>query len=80
MEEVGISVKNIRYYKSQPWALSSSLLLGFFAEADGNTKITRDASELKEAQWFKREDMPVADDGISLTREMMMVFKNGSPF
>ena len=29
MEEVGLKVKNIRYYKSQPWGLSGSLLSGF---------------------------------------------------
>lgn len=75
-EEVGLDVKNLRYYKSQPWALSSSLLMGFFAEVDGDTKITMDEAELKEAEWFKRDEMPVEDDGVSLTREMMMAFKN----
>ena len=28
MEEVGLTVKNIRYYKSQPWGFDSNLLLG----------------------------------------------------
>ena len=35
MEEVGLKVKNIRYYKSQPWSFSSTLLCGFFCEVDG---------------------------------------------
>lgn len=35
-EEVGLHVKNIHYYKSQPWPHSSSLLFGFFAELDGD--------------------------------------------
>lgn len=30
MEEVGLKVKNLKYYKSQPWGLSGSLLSGFF--------------------------------------------------
>ena len=32
MEEVGLTVKNIRYYKSQPWGFDSNLLLGYFCE------------------------------------------------
>lgn len=31
MEEVGLKVKNIRYYKSQPWGFDSNLLMGFSA-------------------------------------------------
>lgn len=30
MEEVGLHVKNIRYYKSQPWALSGFAACGIF--------------------------------------------------
>ena len=29
MEEVGLKVKNIRYYKSQPWSFTDTLLMGF---------------------------------------------------
>lgn len=75
MEEVGLKVKNIRYYKSQPWGIDSNLLLGFFCELDGEDKITMDTEELAVAQWFHRDEMPAQDDGISLTREMMGVFK-----
>lgn len=77
MEEVGLRVKNIRYYKSQPWGIDSNLLLGFFCELDGSDEIRRDERELAEAQWFHREEMPAHDDGISLTREMMGVFEKG---
>ena len=77
MEEVGLKVKNIRYYKSQPWGSDSNLLLGFFCDLDGEEKITIDEQELSEAEWFHRDEMNVEDDGISLTREMMMAFKRG---
>jgi NAD+ diphosphatase len=40
MEEVGLKVKNLRYYKNQPWSFSDSLLVGFFAELDGSPEIT----------------------------------------
>lgn len=77
MEEVGLKVKNIRYYKSQPWGIDSNLLLGFFADLDGDDAIHLDERELSEAEWFERGAMPAHDDGISLTREMMGVFEKG---
>ena len=77
MEEVGLKVKNIRYYKSQPWGVDSNLLLGFFADLDGEDSICMDEDELSEAEWFERSAMPAHDDGISLTREMMGVFEKG---
>jgi len=77
MEEVGLKVKNIRYYKSQPWGVDSNLLLGFFADLDGDGTIRLDEEELSEAEWFERDAMPAHDDGISLTREMMGAFERG---
>lgn len=76
MEEVGLKVKNIRYYKSQPWSFSDTLLFGFFCELDGDSEITLDEKELDMAEWFDREQMPVKDEDLSLTNEMMMAFKN----
>lgn len=75
MEEVGLKVKNIRYYKSQPWGLSGSLLAGFFCELDGADTITLQKSELSTAEWFKAEDLKPEADGISLTREMIAKFR-----
>ena len=76
MEEVGLNVKNLHYYKSQPWSFSDTLLMGFYAELDGEETIRLDENELSVAQWCTREEIP-EDDGISLTREMMRVFKEG---
>lgn len=77
MEEVGLKVKNIRYYKSQPWSYSGTLLMGFFAELDGDATITLDTEELSEAKWFHREEIPLDGHEISLTREMMYYFAKG---
>lgn len=76
-EEVGLTVKNVTYYKSQPWGSDSNLLLGYFAELDGDDQISLDEAELSTAQWFERQDIPMEDDGFSLTSEMMGVFKEG---
>lgn len=76
MEEVGLRVKNLHYYKSQPWAFSGALLVGYFCEVDGDTTVTLEEEELCEATWFKRNDMPVKNSHIiSLTNEMMEYFR-----
>lgn len=77
MEEVGLKVKNIRYYKSQPWGCALDLLAGFYCEVDGKTEIHMDKSELKYAKWVKREDIELQPNEYSLTNEMMKLFKEG---
>lgn len=77
MEEVGLKVKNLRYYKSQPWSFSGTLLFGFYCDLDGDDTLTVDHNELSMASWFNREDIPDEGDNISLTKEMMMAFKHG---
>lgn len=77
MEEVGLKVKNIRYYKSQPWGVDGNVLMGFYCDLDGDDTVHLDETELALAQWFHREDIPAHDDGISLTREMIRVFQEG---
>lgn len=57
LEETGISVTDIRYHSSQPWPFSGSLMLGFHARAT-STHITLDDTELEDAQWFSRRDIP----------------------
>lgn len=75
MEEVGLRIKNICYHRSQPWAFSSSILTGFFAELDGSDKITLDLDELSEAKWVSREDIPNEDSSFSLTWNMIETFR-----
>lgn len=77
MEEAGLRVKNIRYYKSQPWGIVDDLLAGFYCDVDGATEIHMDAKELKEAVWVRREDVMGQPNDFSLTHEMMMTFKAG---
>ena len=76
-EEVGLSVKNIRYYKSQPWGFDSNLLLGYFCELDDEGDVIRlDEEELACAEWVDFEDVPDDPEGLSLTREMMLCFRD----
>ncbi|MBR6739292.1 MAG: NAD(+) diphosphatase [Oscillospiraceae bacterium] len=80
MEEVGLKVKNLRYYKSQPWGISGGgLLFGFWCEVDGDGTITIDGVELADAAWVSREELQrdFVDTGIALTGEMIRVFSEG---
>ena len=77
MEEVGLKVKNIRYYKSQPWGIDGNILMGFYCDLDGDDTIHLDESELSVGQWHTRGSIPAKDDSYSLTREMIRVFDEG---
>jgi len=78
MEEVGLKVKNVRYYKSQPWGIAGNLSVGYFCDLDGeNDSVTLDENELSSAEWFPRNEIPYEDEGISLTGEMIRIFQEG---
>jgi len=69
-EEVGISVKNIRYFGSQPWPFPDSLMVGFIADyADGEIQV--DDTEILEADWFTPEDLPRIPPRISIARQLI---------
>jgi len=69
-EEVGIFVKNIRYYGSQPWPFPDSLMVGFVADyAGGEIKV--DDTEITEADWFMPEDLPRIPPRISIARQLI---------
>ena len=71
-EEVGIKVKNIKYFDSQPWPFPASLMLGFFAEAKYQ-EMKIDYNEIEDAHWFSIEDLkslkhPLIGEGFTLPR------------
>ena len=69
-EEVGICVKNIRYFGSQPWPFPNSLMVGFLAEYDaGQIKINR--SEIVEAGWFNANNLPSIPPKITIARHLI---------
>jgi NAD+ diphosphatase len=70
LEEVGITVKNIRYFGSQPWPFPDSLMVGFTAEyGDGNIRI--DPSEITDAGWFSPDQLPPIPPKISIARRLI---------
>ncbi|WP_294785445.1 NAD(+) diphosphatase [uncultured Eubacterium sp.] len=74
-EETHLHVKNLHYYKSQPWPYSESLLFGFFCELDGEDHIIIQEDELAMAKWVTPEEIFESSDNFSLTNEMICKFK-----
>ncbi len=69
-EEVGITVKNIRYFGSQPWPFPNSLMIAFVADyAEG--EIHTDGSEIVDAAWFSKDRLPQIPPKISIARQLI---------
>ena len=76
-EEVGITVYNIRYYKSQPWPLSGSMMIGYFAEADENQIIKVDNKEIAKTWCYQGIKCRLHPTNQSIAGEMIELFKSG---
>jgi len=72
-EEVGITVKNIRYISSQQWPFPNNLMIGFFAEYDSG-EIRPDGVEIAKAQWFTKENLPRTPSRVSIASHLIDTF------
>lgn len=69
-EEVGVSVKDLTYFASQPWPFPSSLMIGFTANfAEGEINI--DVNEIEDACWFRPDDIPKLPEKRSISRALI---------
>jgi NAD+ diphosphatase len=69
-EETGITVKNIRYFGSQPWPFPDSLMIGFTAQYEsGEIKI--DGEEIVEAGWYRAGNLPPIPGKLSIARQLI---------
>ncbi|MBE9182638.1 NAD(+) diphosphatase [Oculatella sp. LEGE 06141] len=69
-EEVGIQVKDIRYFGSQPWPYPNSLMIGFTAEYAAG-EIVVEPEELTEAAWFHKHQLPQVPPKMSIARRLL---------
>ncbi|MCC7484233.1 MAG: NAD(+) diphosphatase [Burkholderiales bacterium] len=69
-EEVGVEVKNVRYFGSQPWPFPHSLMIAFTADYAGG-EIRPDGVEIEEARWFDPERLPGLPGSISISRRLI---------
>ena len=68
-EEVGLKVKNIKYFGSQSWPFPNSLMIGFTADYESGD-INVDGKEILEAKWFNVKEVPIHSK-ISIASELI---------
>lgn len=59
-EEIGLTVRDVRYLGSQPWPFPRSLMVGFHAVADPAEEFSFNDGEIAEAAWFTRDEVRTA--------------------
>jgi NAD+ diphosphatase len=69
-EEVGVEVRNVRYFGSQPWPFPNSLMIGFLADYAGG-EIRIDPTEIEDARWFTPDDLPLLPSKLSIARALV---------
>jgi NAD+ diphosphatase len=69
-EEVGIQIGDIRYFGSQPWPFSGSLMVAFTARHTGGA-IAVDNKEIVEAGWFSAAELPEIPGKMSIARKLI---------
>jgi NAD+ diphosphatase len=72
-EEVGIRVKNIKYFGSQPWPFPYSIMVAFTAEYDGG-EITPDGFEIVDAGWYSHDNLPFIPAKGSVARKLIDLY------
>jgi NAD+ diphosphatase len=69
-EEISLDVKNIRYFGSQTWPYSNSLMIAFTAEWAGG-EIKADGKEIEEAGWYRADALPPVPGPLSVARKLI---------
>ena len=70
-EEVGLELRDIRYFGSQPWPFPHSLMIGFTAQYAGG-EIRPQVEEIVEAGWFARTgELPRLPGKLSIARRLI---------
>jgi len=70
MEEVGITLKSLDYFASQPWPFPHSLMMGFIAQYDAG-EIKVDGKEILDAQWFDVDNLPNIPPKLSIAGHLI---------
>lgn len=59
-EEIGLTVRDVRYLGSQQWPFPRSLMVGFHALGDPDEEFSFSDGEIAEAAWFTRDEVRAA--------------------
>jgi NAD+ diphosphatase len=69
-EEVGVEVKNLKYFGSQCWPFPHSLMVGFTAEYSSG-EIRRGEEEIVDARWFLIDELPRIPESYTISRQLI---------
>jgi len=69
-EEVGIEVKRVRYFGSQPWPFPNSLMIAFTAEYAAG-ELVLEEEEIEDARWCTPDTMPSIPPPMSISRALI---------
>lgn len=72
-EEVGVQVKNLRYFASQSWPFPHSLMIAFIADYAGG-ELRADEQEILDVGWFKPGNLPGLPHPMSMARHLIEDF------
>jgi NAD+ diphosphatase len=72
-EEVGVKVKNVQYFGSQPWPFPNSLMIGFTADYAGG-ELRKEPEEIEDAGWYSVDDLPALPPRVSIARALIDQF------
>ncbi len=70
LEEVGVRIRSLRYFASQPWPFPHSLMIAFVADWESG-EICADPLEIEAAAWFKIRNLPQLPAPISIARRLI---------
>jgi len=69
-EEVGVKIKNVEYFNSQPWPFPHSLMVGYLAEFESGD-IVVDGKEILKADWFDIDNLPIVPPKFSIAGRLI---------
>lgn len=71
LEEVGVTVKNVRYFSSQPWPFPHSLMIAFNCEYESGELVPQEG-EIEAVDWFTLDRLPPQLPGrLSIARRLI---------
>lgn len=76
MEETHLTIKNLKYFASQPWPYPCGLMVGFTAEYESG-ELELQESELAGGMWVSKDNLPEIPRELSLARKLIDLWLDG---
>lgn len=76
MEETGLTIKNLKYFGSQPWPYPSGIMIGYSAEYESGTIKLQD-EELSAGAFYHKSCLPEIPKKLSIARRLIDAWLEG---